>query len=441
VVVVCTRQPVAGPVLEALAPVADAVGGSIERARAETALACSQAKLEEEARIAAALARVAEEMFSSLDTPVILERLCQLTANVLGCDYSTTLLWRSEADAYAPVAFHGLTAGELAIAETTAVPRENLGALFSGPLGGDEVVEVPVGAGGRHVCIALRQGKDVVGVQVAGWRSAAEGVTARCRRIAHGIARVASMALANAHLVEELERVSRLKSEFVSTMSHELRTPLNVILGYAEMAQDPGGGVERERCLGRIETAGRELLELIESTLEIGRIEAGRATAELEPVALVPFCADLGRSCANLPRSAAVAFEWTEGVPDALVVTDPRKLAIVVRNLVGNALKFTAEGSVRVAVCREDGELVLRVADTGIGIRAEDQEAIFEMFRQADGSDSRRYGGTGLGLYIVRRFVQQLGGRVALQSAPGQGSVFTVAVPWRASVARAVDAA
>ena len=109
--------------------------------------------------------------------------------------------------------------------------------------------------------------------------------------------------------------------------------------------------------------------------------------------------------------------------------TDPRKLAIVVRNLVGNALKFTARGRVRCDAWVAGENLVIRVSDTGIGIHEEDHQAIFEMFRQADSSDSRRFGGTGLGLYIVRRFVGQLGGRITLESAPGVGSVFSVVLP------------
>jgi signal transduction histidine kinase len=121
-----------------------------------------------------------------------------------------------------------------------------------------------------------------------------------------------------------------------------------------------------------------------------------------------------------------VHLEWSDAVPAVSLLTDPRKLTVVLRNLVGNALKFTESGYVRVEAHHDAEGLVLRVADTGIGIRPEDQQTIFEMFRQADGSDSRRYGGTGLGLYIVRRFVEQLGGSVTVDSAPGRGSVFSV---------------
>jgi signal transduction histidine kinase len=255
-------------------------------------------------------------------------------------------------------------------------------------------------------------------------------LTAQHRSLASAIAHQVAIALANARLVEDLQTANRIKSEFVSTMSHELRTPLHVILGFVEMARDRSVRTEeREECLERIETAGRELLGLIESTLEIGRIEAGRDAVRLEPVALSTLWAELGQACARMPRRPDVVLEWSAEIPPISLLSDPRKLTVVVRNLVSNALKFTEHGTVRTELTLAADALVLRVADTGIGIRPEDQENIFEIFRQADGSDSRRYGGTGLGLYIVRRFVQQLGGHVSLQSVPGCGSVFTVWLP------------
>jgi signal transduction histidine kinase len=126
-----------------------------------------------------------------------------------------------------------------------------------------------------------------------------------------------------------------------------------------------------------------------------------------------------------MPRRPDVVLAW--GDPPAVAVrTDPQKLQVVVANLVSNALKFTEHGEVAVTLDVEGDDLVARVVDTGIGIRPEDQALVFDMFRQVDASDRRRYGGTGLGLYIVRRFVDQLGGLVALASAPGCGSTFTV---------------
>jgi signal transduction histidine kinase len=215
-----------------------------------------------------------------------------------------------------------------------------------------------------------------------------------------------------------------------------------VILGFADMLEDPMfGDTERHDFTRHIRNAGLELLELIENTLAVGKLDVGREDIQLERLSLRAFWTEVGRTCGELPRSTEVAFEWSDTVPDVDVRTDPRKLAIVIRNLVGNALKFTARGRVRCDTWIAGDNLVIRVSDTGIGIRAEDHQAIFEMFRQADSSDSRRFGGTGLGLYIVRRFVGQLGGRLTLESAPGEGSVFSVILPRSSSPTSLSEAA
>jgi signal transduction histidine kinase len=278
----------------------------------------------------------------------------------------------------------------------------------------------------RVLFVVMRHGDEVVGVVNFNRRDDLP-FSLGDRILARGIADQAALAFRTARLVADLRRASQLKSEFVSTMSHELRTPLNVILGFAEMGRDDAVPVvDRVRCMERIEAAGRDLLGLIESTLEIGKIESNRDEVRLEPVVLKSFWADMREACARMPRKTGVRLEWNDAVPAVSLLTDPRKLTVVLRNLVGNALKFTESGYVRVEARHDAEGLVLRVADTGIGIRPEDQQTIFEMFRQADGSDSRRYGGTGLGLYIVRRFVEQLGGAVTVDSAPGRGSVFSV---------------
>jgi signal transduction histidine kinase len=196
------------------------------------------------------------------------------------------------------------------------------------------------------------------------------------------------------------------------------------------MARDPGVTPADLRLYhDRIELAGRTLLELVEGTLEIGKLESGRDDIQLQRVDLPAFWDRLGREYAVLPRNQRVVLEWRPNVPAVVVLADPRKLAMIVRNLVGNALKFTDEGFVRAEALLDGDHVVLRVSDSGIGIDPQDQERIFEMFRQGDGSDSRRHAGTGLGLYIVRRFVQQLGGTVRLASAPGHGAVFEVRLP------------
>jgi len=213
-------------------------------------------------------------------------------------------------------------------------------------------------------------------------------------------------------------------------MSHELRTPLHVILGFAEMAYDIDmEPTQRRECLARIQDAGRDLLAMIEGTLEIGRLETGPDEVRSDEISLPVLLDELHGLCTAMPREPDVALLWCERVPPARLVSDQRKLSIVLRNLIGNSLKFTRRGHVGLTVHVRPAHVEFVVADTGIGIREQDREAIFEMFRQADQSDSRRFGGTGLGLYIVRRYVEQLGGTLRLESTVGLGSTFTVTVP------------
>ena len=259
--------------------------------------------------------------------------------------------------------------------------------------------------------------------------------------IARGVAQMAAVALTNARLYDELQTASRIRSEFLSTISHELRTPLNVMLGYLEMVRDPDlPNDEKLQLLDRSRQNGFQLLELIESTLEIGRIDAGRDEVRWEPVHFAVFWHELGRDCSHLRKPESVALEWDSDIRDLTVRTDPRKLTIIVRNLVGNALKFTEKGYVSVQASTERGALYVQVRDSGIGIPEDAQDAIFEKFRQADGSETRRFGGSGLGLYIVRRFAEQLGGTVVVSSRPGQGSTFTLRLPL-AGAATIADAA
>jgi signal transduction histidine kinase len=230
--------------------------------------------------------------------------------------------------------------------------------------------------------------------------------------------------------VAELEAADRLKSEFVSTMSHELRTPLNVIIGYTEMLRDGAlGGLSSPQrdVVDRVDARSRELLELVEATLQVGRLEAGRDAVELAPVTVAELVRSFQASTAGLPRPERVAFEWT--VPAAsqrVVLTDRTKLALVVRNLVGNAFKFTADGKVEVRLALQRDTLVVEVHDTGTGIDEAHLPIIFDMFRQVDGSETRHHDGVGLGLYIVKQFVGRLGGTIAVRSALGRGSTFRI---------------
>ena len=255
----------------------------------------------------------------------------------------------------------------------------------------------------------------------------APAFTAAQHRLAAGLAQLSAVALANARLVDALQRSDRVKNEFVSTMSHELRTPLGVIMGYTEILEDGDPSLWKD-AIARIKRASAELLEMVQETLDLNRLESGRDVAVIEPVALRPFWDELASELGALPRAAEVALRF-ESATDAVVATDRRKLRIVVKNLVSNALKFTAAGEV-VASCRiDDDGCTIVVRDSGIGIAEDDLPVIFEMFRQADSSDRRAYGGVGLGLHIVQRFVRQLGGWVEVASTRGTGSTFRVVLP------------
>jgi signal transduction histidine kinase len=235
----------------------------------------------------------------------------------------------------------------------------------------------------------------------------------------------------------QLEQASAAKSQFLANMSHEFRTPLNAILGYTNMLlQGVSGELSppQKRNLTRIDSNGRHLLEVINEILDITRIEAGRMPLHLSdfgiPELLQEVVAELDPIIAR--SKLAVSTELGARLPP--VHSDRQKVKQIVLNLLSNALKFTHEGSVTVLAeyVTATSTLAISVQDTGIGIDPAYQEKIFEDFQQVDSSPTRAYGGTGLGLSICRRLATMLGGRVTLQSAPGQGSTFTLHFPRRA---------
>jgi signal transduction histidine kinase/CheY-like chemotaxis protein len=388
----------------------------------------------------AALAHVGQELISSLDAPVLVGRLCQLAAESLGTDHSTTWLLQPDEQIYVPIARHGLSAERWETLRALSLPAAAIRA-FLGRLGREGVVQVRAKTPeypllgevldqlgfGTTLFAALRRGEEIIGMQISSARSVA-AFTARQERTARGIAHLASMALTNARLVEELERANQLKSEFVSTMSHELRTPLNVIVGYTDMLCDAPAAEDQAAILTKVRRSSLELLEMIEGTLDLNRMAAGRDAACVERVLVGELWDELRTDFGAMPRRSEAALRW-QPVPDGAIYTDRRKLKIVLKNLVGNALKFTERGEVRVGCERNGVAFVFTVQDTGVGIPREQLPHVFEMFRQVDSSDARSYGGAGLGLYIVRRLLTQLGGEINVESEPGKGSTFRVVLP------------
>ena len=231
----------------------------------------------------------------------------------------------------------------------------------------------------------------------------------------------------------ELIRANNLKSEFLANMSHELRTPLNAIIGFSELLLEHGerslADSQRE-YVGDILSSGRHLLELINDILDLSKIEAGKMRLALDEFDLGQV-AEEALMILRVEASRKDIRLEAELEPAARdIVADRSKLKQILTNLLSNAVKFTPPGGrVRLAAARRQERLEIRVEDTGIGIRKEDQERIFAAFIQVDGSYARKYQGTGLGLTLVKRFVEMHGGSITVESAVGKGSTFCVTLP------------
>lgn len=230
-----------------------------------------------------------------------------------------------------------------------------------------------------------------------------------------------------------LEKANKAKDEFLSVISHELRTPLNVIMGYMEIMKDGILGeisAEQDKALGKVRRQARELLTMIESILVTTRLEAGAVELKRREMNLDEFFDDLKLSYDPV-LDRDIVLDWRVPADLPVISTDSDKLKHILRNLIDNAIKFTEKGAVTIlARYLPTTETVeFKVTDMGIGIPREKIPAIFEMFRQLDSSETRPYGGAGLGLYIVKKFTELLGGKVEVESESGQGSAFTITLP------------
>ena len=232
----------------------------------------------------------------------------------------------------------------------------------------------------------------------------------------------------------QLERASSLKSEFLANMSHELRTPLNAIIGFSELLLDPGfGGLNEDQrgYAADIHASGRHLLGLINDILDLSKIEAGKMRLTREIFEVGPVAEEaMALLRIEASRKSLALHARIEG-PRDLLDADRSKVKQILSNLLSNAVKFTPPGGSVTLTVRRGGDraALFEVQDTGIGIRPEDQERIFEAFTQVDGSLARQYQGTGLGLTLVRRFVELHGGALRLESEPDRGSRFLITLP------------
>jgi signal transduction histidine kinase len=301
------------------------------------------------------------------------------------------------------------------------------------------VNDVVLRAGYRARLIApLVRGEDTIGLLVVR-RRAPGAFSQNTIELMKTFAAQSALAIQNARLFHEiedkgreLEVASRHKSQFLANMSHELRTPLNAILGYTELILDDiyGEAPEKMRAvLERVQTNGKHLLGLINDVLDLSKIEAGQLTLSLSDYSLT-----------NLVQGVYVAVEPLAAKKNLALTTkiaaslppgrgDERRLAQVLLNLVGNAIKFTDKGEVAIEATLSDGSFRVAVRDSGPGIAAADQAKIFEEFQQVDNTLTKQKGGTGLGLAISKRIVEMHGGRILVDSELGKGSTFTIALP------------
>ena len=291
------------------------------------------------------------------------------------------------------------------------------------------VAHVPLSARGRTIGLLsayFRQQREVTDTQARALRT---------------IARLVSVANENADLVSELrvnnlqlERANRLKSEFLASVSHELRTPMNAIIGYTKLMLDGLDGEmtpQQQTDLFRVAQAADNLLGLINGLLDLAKIEAGKMELNVEEVNMVDVtdeALELVRPHAD-EKGLAVRTLLPAGLPN--VWADRARVRQILANMLANAVKFTERGSVTVSASAAEGWVTMSVADTGVGISPEAQAYVFDEFRQADSSTTRRYGGTGLGLAISKRLVTLHGGRIWVDSETGKGSTFHFTLPIR----------
>jgi signal transduction histidine kinase len=400
----------------------------------------SHRRLATEVRVSRGLLDVARTLSTTLEAPELLARVNRATREQLGADWSATFLVDAERNTFRLVAVTNADAAaselgrfELPLRGWSAVER-----LANEPVivldGSDAERALGLFASGQRVSTALLAAlyseRTLIGFVAVAYEQVGFGEVESALPVLEGIAQQATVALQNARLLEEVRRASEVKSEFVGAISHDLRSPLNVMLGYAEMLLEGGlGPLNRGQteAVQRTQQQSLALLEMITAVLDLNRLEAGRLPVDRSVVVVSTL---LGEVRAQLPenwRRPGVTFQVGVAPDVPVIETDAAKLKTIVRNLVHNALKFTERGEVRLeADVTPTGMVTISVKDTGCGIQPEAIDYVFDMFRQGPGATG---GGVGLGLHIVRRLLELLGGTITVTSEVGRGSCFTVSLP------------
>ena len=300
------------------------------------------------------------------------------------------------------------------------------------------------------VALPLQTGDGVLGA-VAFYFEAAGAITSETRSLLRMVADQMAATAQKARLIEDLRRANgqlldsnaelerqyeallearRVKDEFLANISHELRTPLTAVMGYLSLMEEGFAGpvtAEQLKTLAQVKVSSQQLLELIGDLLELTTLKRAAVQVDASGFDMRDPLHDAVNTTRGRPEGVALLV--SEPNEPTMIVSDRRKIAKLLGALLSNAYKFTSEGEIRLTVVATDEHVVYRVQDTGIGIADDMQQVVFDEFRQVDGSTTRRYGGSGLGLSLARRFARLLGGDIALESTLGRGSTFRVTLP------------
>jgi PAS domain S-box-containing protein len=398
-----------------------------------------------------ALGEVSQAVNSTLDLETVLSTIVSKAVQLSGTEAGTIYVFdevRQEFNLRATYGMNeemigalanqhiGLDEPSIAAAIAQREPTQVADLKDQAPTAVNEIIS----RGGYHALLLapLLRGQDIVGLLVV--RRRAPGAFQKSTAdLLQTFADQSAVAIQNARLFSEIEekskelaQASQHKSQFLANMSHELRTPLNAILGYTELIADGIYGQQSEKMLGvlkRLESNGKHLLGLINDVLDLSKIEAGQLMLELSDYSLEDIAQTVRSTLEPLAADKKLAFKVEVAPKLPPGHGDGRRLAQVLINLVGNAIKFTDSGEVVITGGATNGSFHLSVRDTGPGISAADQAKLFQEFQQADNAITRKKGGTGLGLAISKRIIEMHGGKIWVESQLGQGSTFAFTLP------------
>jgi signal transduction histidine kinase len=408
-------------------------------------LALESSARKETSEVSAAVLAMATEFAAASDPVAIADQIARGSGAQLHAVGAVLLLWDDALETFRVGAIDGRHAPGASDLRQVEVRPDSIPTLR--PTAAGQVVQLDPGTmhepmlssllrrwkAAALLGVRLQRGEQLLGLLFAARSESQPVFSSRDSRILAGIAVHAAAALDHADLIADLQSANQLKEEFMATMSHELRTPLNVIIGYTDLQLEGAFGdlsEDHQSTLNTIREQALQLLELIQATLDMSRLERGLVTVDLRDVSVSHLMEQLRLQVPPAWRKPTVELNWRIEPALPFIRTDPSKLHILLRNLIHNALKFTHHGVVSISVsARSTGDqLTFVVQDSGVGIKAEHLSDIFEMFRQAPSGDSSP-GGVGLGLYIVKRLAAVLGAEIEVSSAPGRGATFRIHLP------------